>query len=105
MKLTITKAHLDKALSVPWDATTCLVAQAITETLGLPVKLCGGGGAVIGDNEFEVNCPAAETLARQFDRGYGSRGIKNQSELDSLRARLPVEVEMEVKPCDMPSDE
>lgn len=64
--LTITKQHLVAAASVPWETSSCLVAQAVISRFG-PVQYVGydqfslkGGGT--------ISIPEVKSLVERFDQ-------------------------------------
>lgn len=104
MKITMTEQHLDKALALPWDTKTCLLAQCIADTFKEKINTCGGTSAVTisGIQINAVNTDSQEVCKRvmMFDRYHQQRGHDSAYLIDlisQLRTLLPYTFEANVK--------
>lgn len=86
--ITITKKHFKKAIAKPWDTCSCLVAQAIEDTVKEEVTSCGAESAMTKSfmiffiDQFHITL-----LQQDFDNGHGGKQVKEK--LASAKAALP----------------
>lgn len=83
MIITVTKEHFDRAVSVPWSTTTCIIAQAIQEKLGKPLRGCGATGALFARDEPDIYYESVIELQMTFDK-YHSNGQGTKEEILAL---------------------
>lgn len=97
VKITVTEAHLAKALARPWSTTTCIIAQALPDA----VEACGRGCAsnpptkTKPAKQYQWEDATALQAMRLFDLGHNGTSFPNA--IPELRALLPFTFTAEVE--------
>lgn len=85
-QITITKEHFDCAVAVKWDTKTCVLAQAVKDFTGEPVRFCGHG-SVITFNKRILTSEETHDLVCKFDIAVRDN---NKAKLSEIRESLPL---------------
>lgn len=98
----ITKRDFDKAVKQKWSTESCILFQTAMRVFNLPLHLNlkdenqkqNANLYSDGNTLLQFTCSSAQEAMEVFDRFFKLPGDEKRTELQALRASLPIKVKL-----------